>query len=188
MIITKVYLPAIEGHVPDDVVCTFRAFLEFCHLVRRDVITDETLVALRDALSRFHRYREIFCTTGVRCRACSTPERTAINIVIAPIARAHRAAPHTPAPCSCSSCSPLLMLVLSAPCSCSHCSLSRCLLLTHAAPCSCSLRSCSSCSCSCARAPFARSSLFRLWRCSRTFPSPRVRAIPYLGFASQRLA
>ena len=57
------------------------------------------------------------------CRACSTPERTAINIVIAPIARAHRAAPHTPAPCSCSSCSLLLMLVLSAPCSCSHCSL-----------------------------------------------------------------
>ena len=33
-----------------------------------------------------------------RCRACSTAERTATNIVIAPIARVHRAAPH--APCS----------------------------------------------------------------------------------------
>ena len=75
MIITKVYLPAIEGHVPDDVVRAFRAFLEFCHLVRRDVITDETLAALRDALSRFHQYREIFRTTGVRPDGFSLPRQ-----------------------------------------------------------------------------------------------------------------
>ena len=30
----QVYLPAIEGHVPADVVRTFRAFLEYCYLVR----------------------------------------------------------------------------------------------------------------------------------------------------------
>ena len=116
-----------------------------------------------------------------RCRACSTAERTATNIVIAPIARVHCAAPHTPAPCSCSHCSllALLALVLPAPHSC-------CLpsLLLLPAPCSCS-----SCSCPCsllftpacaahsrAHAPFARSSLrsqlpFRLWRCSQTFLS-----------------
>ncbi|KAG2743052.1 hypothetical protein P692DRAFT_201841927 [Suillus brevipes Sb2] len=31
-VLMKVYLPAIEGHVPTEVVQTFRAFLEFCYL------------------------------------------------------------------------------------------------------------------------------------------------------------
>ena len=123
-----------------------------------------------------------------RCRACSTAEHTATNIVIAPIVCTHRAAP-------CSSC-----LCSSAPCApCSLCSL----LFTPApfapAPCSCSLfltrAPCSPCSSRShsllslllalalpvlpaphAHAPFTRSSLhsqlpFRLWCCSRTFPS-----------------
>ncbi|KAF9237764.1 hypothetical protein BU15DRAFT_88600 [Melanogaster broomeanus] len=60
----KVYLPAIEGHVPQDVVRTFRAFLEFCYLVRRNIITETTLNEIQDALQRFHCYREVFKTTG----------------------------------------------------------------------------------------------------------------------------
>ncbi|KAG1785541.1 uncharacterized protein HD556DRAFT_1249676 [Suillus plorans] len=60
----KVYLPAIEGHVPLDVVRAFRAFLEFCYLVRRNVITEKSLGEIQDALTRFHHYREIFKTTG----------------------------------------------------------------------------------------------------------------------------
>lgn len=58
-------MPAIEGHVPADVVRTFRAFLEFCYLVRRNVITEETLGQIDDAVQRFHQYREIFKTSGV---------------------------------------------------------------------------------------------------------------------------
>ncbi|KAI5989939.1 hypothetical protein EDD15DRAFT_2198292 [Pisolithus albus] len=46
----KVYLPAIEGHVPDDMVQAFRAFLEFCYIIRQNVITDDTLKELKDAL------------------------------------------------------------------------------------------------------------------------------------------
>ncbi|KAH7912047.1 hypothetical protein BJ138DRAFT_1135015 [Hygrophoropsis aurantiaca] len=61
----KVYLPAIEGHVPPEAVRAFRAFLEFCYLVRRNVITETTLVEIQDTLDRFHRYRKIFQTTGV---------------------------------------------------------------------------------------------------------------------------
>ncbi|KAG1753664.1 uncharacterized protein EDB91DRAFT_1234097 [Suillus paluster] len=61
----KVYLPAIEGHVPTDVVRTFRAFLEFCYLVRRSIITESTLYQIQDALDRFHHYRAIFESTGV---------------------------------------------------------------------------------------------------------------------------
>ncbi|KAG1786219.1 uncharacterized protein HD556DRAFT_1434810 [Suillus plorans] len=61
----KVYLAAIEGHVPQDVVRTFSAFLEFCYTVRREALTEDDLVKLQDALDRFHQYRGIFKTTGV---------------------------------------------------------------------------------------------------------------------------
>ncbi|KAG2115113.1 uncharacterized protein F5147DRAFT_649531 [Suillus discolor] len=60
----KVYLPAIEGHVPLDVVHAFHAFLKFCYLVRRNVITEKLLDEIQDALTHFHHYREIFKTTG----------------------------------------------------------------------------------------------------------------------------
>ncbi|KAG2080026.1 uncharacterized protein F5147DRAFT_749411 [Suillus discolor] len=61
----QVYLPAIEGHVPMDVVRTFRAFLEFCYLVWRNIITESTLVQIQDALDRFHHYRKVFESIGV---------------------------------------------------------------------------------------------------------------------------
>lgn len=54
------YLPAIEGHVPIDIVRALRALLEFCYLVRRNIVTETTLAAINDALQRFHQYREIF--------------------------------------------------------------------------------------------------------------------------------
>ncbi|KIL00125.1 hypothetical protein PAXRUDRAFT_8417 [Paxillus rubicundulus Ve08.2h10] len=69
----KVYLPAIEGHVPDDIVWTFHAFLEFCYIVRRNIITDHTLQELGDTLKRFHQYREVFRETGVRIDGFSLP-------------------------------------------------------------------------------------------------------------------
>ncbi|KAG1775478.1 hypothetical protein EV702DRAFT_1180272 [Suillus placidus] len=61
----KIYLPAIEGHVPTDVVRTFRAFLEFCYLVRRNVITEDTISQIEDVLCRFHHYCAIFLQLGV---------------------------------------------------------------------------------------------------------------------------
>ncbi|KAG2108355.1 uncharacterized protein F5147DRAFT_773568 [Suillus discolor] len=61
----KVYLPAIEGHVPTDVVRTFRAFLEFCYLVRHNIVTESMLVQIQDALDRFHHYRKVFESIGV---------------------------------------------------------------------------------------------------------------------------
>ncbi|KAG1866578.1 hypothetical protein DFJ58DRAFT_714545 [Suillus subalutaceus] len=61
----KVYIPAIEGHVPTEVVRTFRALLEFCYLVRQNTITERTLDEIQDAVSRFHQYREVFKTSGV---------------------------------------------------------------------------------------------------------------------------
>ncbi|KIJ09956.1 hypothetical protein PAXINDRAFT_16993 [Paxillus involutus ATCC 200175] len=62
----KVYINAIEGYVLDDMVRAFCAFLEFCYIARHDIITEDTLKDLDDALNRFHEYREIFVSTNVR--------------------------------------------------------------------------------------------------------------------------
>ncbi|KIK23783.1 hypothetical protein PISMIDRAFT_10595 [Pisolithus microcarpus 441] len=60
----KVYLPTIEGHVPAEIVRTFHALLEFTYLVHHNVITEEILVAIEDAINRFHKHREIFRQSG----------------------------------------------------------------------------------------------------------------------------
>ncbi|KAH0832866.1 hypothetical protein J3R83DRAFT_11814 [Lanmaoa asiatica] len=44
---------------------TFHTFLEFCYLVRKDVITQTDLIQLQDVLTRFHHYRKVFTNTGV---------------------------------------------------------------------------------------------------------------------------
>ena len=56
----------MEGHLPVKVIRTFRAFLEFCYIVRKYVLTEDDLDHLKDALARFHEYRTIFEETGVR--------------------------------------------------------------------------------------------------------------------------
>ncbi|KAG1738088.1 uncharacterized protein EDB91DRAFT_1237791 [Suillus paluster] len=56
----KVYIAAIEGHVPVDIVCTFCAFLKFCYIVRNNAITEHMLEKLQDAVCHFHHYRKIF--------------------------------------------------------------------------------------------------------------------------------
>jgi hypothetical protein len=54
---------------------TIRAFLEFCYIARRDVVTVKDLRDLQDALDRFHKYREIFRTTGVRPTGFNVPRQ-----------------------------------------------------------------------------------------------------------------
>jgi hypothetical protein len=70
-----VYLPAIEGHVPRDVLRSFRAFMEFCYITRRDSITEEMLQELQDALDRYHRYRVIFEDLGIRPDGFALPRQ-----------------------------------------------------------------------------------------------------------------
>jgi hypothetical protein len=45
---------------------TFNAFLDFCYLVRRNIITEDTLNEIDDTVERFHKHRVIFQETGVR--------------------------------------------------------------------------------------------------------------------------
>ncbi|KAJ6512460.1 hypothetical protein C8R45DRAFT_1206566 [Mycena sanguinolenta] len=62
----KVYLSAIAGHVPSEMVKYLSAFLDFCYLVRRNALTSDTLDEINAALARFHTHRDIFIATGVR--------------------------------------------------------------------------------------------------------------------------
>ncbi|KAJ6620203.1 hypothetical protein B0H10DRAFT_2163625 [Mycena sp. CBHHK59/15] len=61
----KVYLPAIEGHVPAQMLRAFSAFLDFCYLVRRNIVDEVTLDAIDAALARYHQERVIFVESGV---------------------------------------------------------------------------------------------------------------------------
>jgi hypothetical protein len=58
---------------------TFRAFLEFCYIARRNVITEDSLRELRDALTRFHQSRKIFETVGVRTDGFSLPRQHSLS-------------------------------------------------------------------------------------------------------------
>ena len=60
------YLHAIQGHVPPDIIRCLHAFLEFCYIARRSSLTEHNLDQLKDSVSRFHQYREVFIDSGVR--------------------------------------------------------------------------------------------------------------------------
>lgn len=60
------FLPAIVGHVPPQMVRAIAAFMEFCYLVRRSQLDEDTLDRINMAITRFHQEREIFKETGVR--------------------------------------------------------------------------------------------------------------------------
>ena len=46
--------------MPAEMLQTLRAFLEFCYLVRRHIISDKALKEIEDALAQFHNHRQIF--------------------------------------------------------------------------------------------------------------------------------
>ncbi|KAF8064835.1 hypothetical protein FPV67DRAFT_1419226, partial [Lyophyllum atratum] len=71
----KVYLAAIHGHVPAWMTRAVAALIDFCYLVRRSTIDEDALASIQDALSRFHRYREVFRNTGVRPEGFSLPRQ-----------------------------------------------------------------------------------------------------------------
>ncbi|EIW77185.1 hypothetical protein CONPUDRAFT_157446 [Coniophora puteana RWD-64-598 SS2] len=71
----KVYLPAIAGFVPTDMVQCLSAFLDFCYIARQNSLSAEDLDNLDDALARFHRLRDVFIRAGVRPNGISLPRQ-----------------------------------------------------------------------------------------------------------------
>lgn len=54
------YVPAIVGHVPDEIVMCLVAFLDACYIARRQDIDSEALDALDNALYKFREQRKVF--------------------------------------------------------------------------------------------------------------------------------
>ncbi|KAF6753796.1 hypothetical protein DFP72DRAFT_813711, partial [Ephemerocybe angulata] len=71
----KIYLCAIKGLVPPEIVHCIAAFLDFCYLVRRNDIDSDTLIEIQKALRRFHQHREFFQKSGVRSTGFSLPRQ-----------------------------------------------------------------------------------------------------------------
>ncbi|KAI0691935.1 hypothetical protein BC835DRAFT_1534514 [Cytidiella melzeri] len=75
----KVYLPALRGYVPSEIIKTFSSFLDFCYLVRGSSFTPQTLERLDHLLEVFHHYREVFRTSGVRPEGFSLPRQHSLT-------------------------------------------------------------------------------------------------------------
>ncbi|KAI0358655.1 hypothetical protein OH77DRAFT_1203821 [Trametes cingulata] len=74
-VLMKVFLPAIVGYVPEDMVRCIAAFLDFCYLARISSHDTATLCAMDDALSRFHTLCHVFEDVGVRPDGFSLPRQ-----------------------------------------------------------------------------------------------------------------
>ncbi|KAJ3927425.1 MAG: hypothetical protein NXY57DRAFT_1051007 [Lentinula lateritia] len=68
----KVYLAAIVGYVPPDIIKAMSSFLDFCYIARRNSLSSSNLSEMDDLLTCFHHYRTSFINSGVR-EAISLP-------------------------------------------------------------------------------------------------------------------
>ena len=73
----QVYLAAIKGLVPDDMVQCVREFVECCYITRRNAITSSDLDAFNRHLKQFHELRNVFIEAGVRT-SISLPRQHAL--------------------------------------------------------------------------------------------------------------
>ena len=73
---SQVYLGAIVGYVPSEMVKCLSAFLDFCYIARCNFIIAINLDELEDALACFHLHWKIFIgTTGVTGDQISLPRQ-----------------------------------------------------------------------------------------------------------------
>ena len=73
------FVTALEGFVPIDITKALTAFLDFCYIVRQDVLTTSSLNTLNNALSRFHHHRKNFQKTGVCPTGFSLPRQHSLT-------------------------------------------------------------------------------------------------------------
>ncbi|KAK7043335.1 hypothetical protein R3P38DRAFT_240492 [Favolaschia claudopus] len=62
----KIYLGAVAGYLPSDMMKCLSAFMDFCYLVRRNALAAPDIENIKNTLARFHHYRQIFIDSGVR--------------------------------------------------------------------------------------------------------------------------
>lgn len=64
--LSQVWMSAIEGFVPREVIRSFNAYLDFCYIARASTFTQLTLDRLDNTLKRFHECRKVFQHLGIR--------------------------------------------------------------------------------------------------------------------------
>ena len=74
----QIYIPAITGYIPDQMVECIAALLDFSYLARRPSHTSFTLDAMSDVLHHFHMLHTIFKEVGVRPDGFSLPQQHAL--------------------------------------------------------------------------------------------------------------
>jgi len=70
-----VYVPAIAGHVPDEIVMCLTAFLDACYIARRQDIDSLALGDLDNTLCKFRELRKVFQIPDVRPTGFSLPRQ-----------------------------------------------------------------------------------------------------------------
>jgi len=73
-----VYIPAIIGYVPDEIVGCLTAFLDACYIARRQDVDSNALEAFDSAVDKFRQLREVFRITGVRPAGFLLPRQHAL--------------------------------------------------------------------------------------------------------------
>ena len=73
------YVPAVVGYVPNEIIKCLTAFLDACYIARRQDIGSGALDALDAALRSFRQLREVFRTPGVRPSGFSLPRQHALS-------------------------------------------------------------------------------------------------------------
>ncbi len=71
----KVYIPAIIGYIPEDIVLCLCAFMNACYIARHQGIDSDALDTLDHAVDDFRQLREVFQTSGVRLTGFSLPQQ-----------------------------------------------------------------------------------------------------------------
>ncbi|KAK7461773.1 hypothetical protein VKT23_008204 [Stygiomarasmius scandens] len=61
----KVYLAAIAGYVPGEMLKAMSAFLQFCYIAHQNSHSVDDLESMNDALDHFHHHRNIFIELGI---------------------------------------------------------------------------------------------------------------------------
>ncbi|RXW17060.1 hypothetical protein EST38_g8794 [Candolleomyces aberdarensis] len=75
----KVFIPAIVGLVPDEMVKAVSCFTEFCYLVRRSRIDELVLDRIDQCIAEFHEHRKIFIDLGIRDDFCLPRQHSLIH-------------------------------------------------------------------------------------------------------------
>ena len=73
----QVYIAAIAGHVPPEMVKCMSIFMEMCYIFRRNTISSTALNTAQQLVDQFHILREVFIHEGV-CSSISLPRQHAL--------------------------------------------------------------------------------------------------------------